>query len=125
MSANDASRIGTSRRKMLGTIASAGALLGLGSATGRAATAGAPAADPASGAPEDLFALARLRNYKNLRSGSWDRTGGNADWAVVEPGKTATLLDVQGRGRRHAHLVHHQFAGSDAPEESGAARVVG
>ncbi len=98
MSANDASGIGTSRRRMLGTMASAGALLGLGSATGRAATVGAPAADPASVAPENLFAQARLRNYKNLRSGSWDRTGGNADWAVVESGQTAVLLDTKGAG---------------------------
>ena len=49
-------------------------------------------------AAEDLFALARLRSYKNLRSSSWDRTGGNADWVVVGPGQTATLLDAKGAG---------------------------
>ncbi|HKN22323.1 MAG TPA: glycoside hydrolase family 172 protein [Terracidiphilus sp.] len=79
-------------------MASAGALLGLGSAAGHAAAVGAGAAEPTPGAAEDLFALARLRNYKNLRSGSWDRTGGNADWVVVQPGQTATLLDVTGAG---------------------------
>jgi len=33
-----------------------------------------------------------------MRSSSWDRTGGNADWVVVAPGQTATLLDVKGAG---------------------------
>ncbi len=41
---------------------------------------------------------ARLRNYKTRRSSSWDRTGGNGDAVPVEPGKTATLLDVTGAG---------------------------
>src|SRR5208337_3589674 len=98
MSLNSGNGPGTSRRRMLGTMASAGALLGLGSAAGHAAAVGAGAAEPTPGAAEDLFALARLRNYKNLRSGGWDRTGGNADWVVVQPGQTATLLDVSGAG---------------------------
>jgi hypothetical protein len=81
------------RRKLLGAIASslpAAALLGAGAQNASAQTAGT--------APEELFAQARLRNYKNQRSGSWDRTGGNADWVVVDPGKTATLIDTQGAG---------------------------
>ena len=49
-------------------------------------------------APEELFALARLRNYKSRRSSSWDRTGGNADWVAVNPNQTATLLDLEGAG---------------------------
>ena len=85
------------RRRLLG---------GLAAATGVSAAAlagmNAPAAAAqemtASGAPEELFALARLRNYKNRRSSSWDRTGGNADWVAVDPGQTATVLDVQGAG---------------------------
>jgi hypothetical protein len=95
---SDAGSGGTSRRRMLGTMASVGALLGLGSATGKAETVGAPAAEPTSEAPENLFALARLRSYKNMRSSSWDRTGGNADWAGVGPGQTAILLDMKGAG---------------------------
>jgi hypothetical protein len=79
-------------------MASAGALLGLGSAASHAAAAGVAAAEPTAGPAEDLFALARLRSYKNLRSSSWDRTGGNADWVVVAPGQTATLLDIKGAG---------------------------
>ena len=98
MSVNDRRGIGTSRRRMLGTMASAGALLGLGSAAGHATAGGAPIAEPVGQAAEDLFALARLRSYKNMRSGSWDRTGGNADWVVVGPGQTATLLDTKGAG---------------------------
>ncbi len=42
--------------------------------------------------------LPALRSYKNLRSSSWDRTGGNADSVAVDPGQTATLLDVTGAG---------------------------
>jgi hypothetical protein len=48
--------------------------------------------------PEEIFALSRLRNYKNLRSSSWDRTGGNDDWVGVDPGQAATVLDVHGAG---------------------------
>ena len=98
MSLNSGGGPGTSRRRMLGTMASAGALLGLGGAASHAATSGTAAAEPTAEAAEDLFALARLRSYKNMRSSSWDRTGGNADWVVVAPGQTATLLDVKGAG---------------------------
>jgi D-arabinan exo alpha-(1,3)/(1,5)-arabinofuranosidase (non-reducing end) len=84
------------RRRLLGGLAATG--------VSAAALAGmsTPAADAQpvknSGAPEGLFALARLRNYKNQRSSSWDRTGGNSDRIPVEPGQTATIFDVQGAG---------------------------
>ena len=84
------------RRKLLGSLASslpAAALLGM-SAKGAEA---APAVVTAN-VPEALFAPARLRSYKNQRSSSWDRSGGNADWVTVDPGQTATVLDVQGAG---------------------------
>ena len=74
MHPNDANRGISSRRRLLGTLAggvSAAALLGL--------TAAPTAAASVESAPEELFALARLRSYKNGRSSSWDRTGGNAD----------------------------------------------
>jgi len=82
---------------------SAAALLGLNAAGAAASTtkkASAPAspAEPEPVAPEELFAQARLRSYKPRRSSSWDRTGGNADAVPVEPGQTATLLDVTGAG---------------------------
>jgi D-arabinan exo alpha-(1,3)/(1,5)-arabinofuranosidase (non-reducing end) len=92
----DASRNLRARRKLLGTLAggvSAAALLGV-----NAPAATAAPAQLETSAPEELFALARLRSYKNRRSSSWDRTGGNADWVTVEPGQTATVLDVSGAG---------------------------
>lgn len=82
------------RRQLLGALASglpAAALLGVNAP-------GAMAEPSETAAPEHLFALARLRNYKSRRSSSWDRTGGNADWVTVDPGQTATVLDVAGAG---------------------------
>ncbi len=91
------------RRKLLGSMVSAAALLGLNAAGAAASTGGktavsTPPAEPEAAAAEELFALARLRNYKARRSSSWDRTGGNDDWVQVEPGQTATLLEVAGAG---------------------------
>jgi hypothetical protein len=91
------------RRKLLGSIASGAALLGL-SAAGAAASpttktaAATPAPMPEPAAPEELLAQARLRNYKSRRSSSWDRTGGNNDAVPVEAGKSATMLEVTGAG---------------------------
>jgi hypothetical protein len=93
MHPNDANQGYSSRRRLLGTLAggvSAAALLG--------ATAVPAAAQSVETAPEELFALARLRSYRNGRSSSWDRTGGNADAVPVEPGQAATLLDLPGAG---------------------------
>ena len=68
------------RRKLLGTLAAG--LLGSRAAGDECADERRSAALlRRRGAPEELFAMAtRLRNYKNQRSSSWDRTGGNADW---------------------------------------------
>ena len=84
----------STRRKLLGALGSAGALVGLGAAP-RIAGALPPEA-PAI--PEGLLYLARLRSYKARRSSSWDRTGGNGDSIPVNAGATATLLDVTGAG---------------------------
>ncbi|HZP04481.1 MAG TPA: glycoside hydrolase family 172 protein [Terracidiphilus sp.] len=92
----DASKSFRGRRKLLGTLAggiSAAALLGA-----QAPAAVAAPAERESTVPEELFALARLRNYKNRRSSSWDRSGGNADWVTVEPGQSATIFEVSGAG---------------------------
>ena len=90
------------RRKLLGTLAATGAVLGLNATTAAASTpkkAAEPAAPaPPPAAPDVLFSMARLRDYKCRRSSSWDRTGGNNDSIRVEPGATATLLDVKGPG---------------------------
>ncbi|HVC46685.1 MAG TPA: glycoside hydrolase family 172 protein [Terracidiphilus sp.] len=81
---------------MLSAGLSAGAALGL-SAAPTAASAAEP--DPlAPVAPDALFAPARLRTTKPRRSSSWDRTGGNGDSVPVDPGKSATILDVTASG---------------------------
>ena len=91
------------RRRLLGSIVSGAALLGLNAAGAAASptTKAAPAVPPSAPeptAPEELFALARLRNYKTRRSSSWDRTGGNGDSVPVEAGQSATMLEVTGAG---------------------------
>src|SRR6185369_5419288 len=87
------------RRKLLGTMAAAGALLGL-NATQSAASAKAaePAVPAPAPTPDALFAMSRLRDYKSKRSSSWDKTGGNTDSLRVEPGQSATLLEATGAG---------------------------
>src|ERR1700686_1058517 len=82
------------RRKLLGGMASAGALLGIGAA----GAAPVKAAEPGADAAERVLAPAKLRSYKARRSSSWDRSGGNADSVPVEAGQTATILDVKGAG---------------------------
>ena len=87
------------RRKLLGGLTaatgiSAAALLGMNPEAAGAAQAAASGAEM----PAELFAMAKLENYKSRRSSSWDRTGGNADWVTVDPGQTATVLDTQGAG---------------------------
>jgi hypothetical protein len=89
------------RRKMIGTLAAAGALLGLdatsaAASTKKAAEPPAPVAPPA--APDALVSMARLRDYKCRRSSSWDRTGGNADFRPVDAGASITLLETKGPG---------------------------
>jgi hypothetical protein len=91
------------RRKLLGSMISAAAVLGLNAAGAAAAPAGKPMGSPAPAAPEDaapeeLFAPSRLRGYKSRRSSSWDRTGGNDDSVHVEAGQSAPILDVTGAG---------------------------
>jgi len=92
----------STRRKLLGVMAGAGALLGLNAshASGAAPSPAGGAAPPAPppSAPDALFAMARLRDYKCHRESSWDRTGGNNDSARIEPGQTFTLLDLKGTG---------------------------
>jgi len=48
---------------------------------------------------------------RSRRSSSWDRTGGNMDFAVVGPGETATLLEHDGPG-----CVTHLYCALAFPE---------
>ena len=45
-----------------------------------------------------LSDLPRLRNHKRKRFSSYDCTGGNRDYVVVDPGETATLAEMEGPG---------------------------
>ena len=99
------------RRKLLGSLASAGALLGLNAASSQEASAVATPNEPEQTNLEKLFAQARLRNYKTRRSSSWDRTGGNNDAVPVDPGKAATLLDVSGAG-----IITHLWFTINSPD---------
>jgi hypothetical protein len=90
------------RRKFLSTIAAASALFGLNAANASAATKSAELkagpVPPTPVAPDALFAMARLRDYKSRRSSSWDQTGGNRDCVRLEPGQSVTVLEERGAG---------------------------
>ena len=96
----EVSGAGIGRRKMLGLLATGAAAFGLNTAAVAAAEPGAvtPPAEKSEVVPETLFNQARLRSYKTRRSSSWDRSGGNADAVPVEPGASATILEVTGAG---------------------------
>jgi hypothetical protein len=97
------------RRRLLSGMASvtgAAALLGM-----NASAASADAPNPPSELPDELFAQARLRNYKSRRSSSWDRTGANSDRVPIEPGASATVLDVTGAG-----VVTHLWFTINSPD---------
>jgi hypothetical protein len=106
MNSNDNARKICARRTLLGGMVSGAAFLGLGAA-GSVAAAQTPSADPL----EELFAPSRLRNYKTRRSSSWDRTGANADALPIEPGQTATLLNITGAG-----VVTHLWFAVNSPD---------
>jgi hypothetical protein len=108
MNTKDLTGKSATRRKLLGSMASAGALLGIGGVRAPAAQAAEASADT----QERLLAMARLRSYKTRRSASWDRSGGNADAVPVEPGQTATILDVKGAG-----VVTHVWFTIASPDE--------
>jgi hypothetical protein len=107
------------RRKLLGAMASAipaAALLGLNAPNAAAsASPGTAAVEPPHmpdhAAPEEFLAQARLRSYKTRRSSSWDRTGGNGDFVVVEPSQAATLLEIDGAG-----VVTHLWFTINSPD---------
>jgi hypothetical protein len=46
----------------------------------------------------DLGNIAQLRNFKRKRISSYDRTGGNSDWFVIEPGEHKVIFNVNGPG---------------------------
>ena len=42
--------------------------------------------------------MCRLRSYRSKRASSWDRSGGNKDWAIVPPGESQVWLAEEGAG---------------------------
>jgi hypothetical protein len=56
-----------------------------------------------------LSRISRLGSGRSRRSSSYDRSGGNADFAACGPGETIPLLDVQSAGVvRHIWITTHQ-----------------
>ena len=45
-----------------------------------------------------FLSLATLRDYDVRKAGTYDRTGANQDFVKIEPGATATLVDIKGPG---------------------------
>jgi hypothetical protein len=108
MSSDDPLNRSTSRRSLLGSIAS---LAGASTLLDGSAAAAEPPEIAEVLMREQLLAPARLRDYKTRRSSSWDRTGGNGDAVPVDPGKQATLLDVSGAG-----VVTHLWFTINSPD---------
>ncbi len=60
-----------------------------------------------------LGGLPFLKTGRSKRESSWDRTGGNRDFVVVEPGQTAVIANIEGAGCiRHIWLTSF----CDAPQ---------
>lgn len=45
-----------------------------------------------------LGGLPYVKKGRSLRASTWDRTGGNRDFAVVAPGETYVMADLKGTG---------------------------
>ncbi len=59
----------------------------------------------ASAAGQDLLkGLGQKQDYRSRRVSSYDRSGGNRDSIVIEPGKTAVLAEIEGPGGHPSHL---------------------
>ncbi len=56
----------------------------------------------------DMFApLYRLRDIESLRISTWDRTGKNQDWVMIQPAETAVVLEETGTGCvRHLYWTY-------------------
>lgn len=48
--------------------------------------------------PGSLAGLAQLRDFRRERASSYDETGGNRDFIMVEPGETVTFAELEGAG---------------------------
>jgi hypothetical protein len=66
-----------------------------------------------------LGELARIRNVTTRRVSSWDRSGGNMDFLVVQPGQQVTLADIAGAG-----CVNHIWCTHSCDQPDFLRRVV-
>ncbi len=63
--------------------------------------------------------LARLRDVRTRRVSSWDRTGGNNDFLVIQPGQTVVLAEIEGAG-----CINHIWCTHMNPQADYLRRVV-
>lgn len=66
-----------------------------------------------------LGELPRIRNVTTRRVSSWDRTGGNMDFLVVQPGQQVSLADIAGAG-----CVNHIWCTHSCDQPDFLRRVV-
>jgi hypothetical protein len=59
---------------------------------------------PSVSGQDMLDKLGEKQNYRSKRASSYDRTGGNQDSIVIEPGKTAILAEIKGPA-----AIHHMW----------------
>ncbi len=94
--------------------------IGLGGAAAVAASGASAQNPPASlDRPSGLGELYRARPGRRRRESSWNRTGGNADRYVVEPGATHTLADISGAG-----AIRHVWVTINSTEPNYLRRLV-
>ena len=66
-----------------------------------------------------LGELARIRDVTTRRISSWDRTGGNMDFLVVQPGQMVSLADIAGAG-----CINHIWCTHACEQDDYLRRVV-
>jgi len=66
-----------------------------------------------------LRELCRVRNARSRRESSYDRTGGNEDFIMVDPGELKTILDLQ-----HSGCITHIWITLQCPEEASLRKVL-
>jgi hypothetical protein len=114
MGTSERSKPSIGRRGFLVGATSAAALAGPGAGESWAAQSGA-GVEPAS----SLGQLAMRRQYRTRRSSSYDRSGGNADFARLQPGATLDVLNTEGPG-----MVTHLWFTINSHEEYHLKKLV-
>lgn len=63
--------------------------------------------------------IARIRDVQSRRISSWDQTGGNNDFLVIQPGGKSTIADIRGSG-----CINHIWCTHMSPERDYLRMVV-